>query len=342
MRRAQLPAPPERMELFQAIRLIEQAARAEGRPARLGEAEHPADEPLHLAARPGTAFAAGEVAALKPDEHGGPDTLVMGGFGLFGPMGTLPQAYTDLISTRLRAHDTALAAFLDLFNHRIGALFYRAWAKYRLPIAHERAGGDDDPVSSLLYALIGHGLPGLRARGAVPDAVLLHYGGLFARRVRHADGLAALLSDHFARPVRVEQFAGRWLRLGEAELTRLGAAHAALGQDTIAGPKLWDVQGAFRLSVGPLDYPTFTAFMPGGRALAALGALTRLYVGPGLEFEVEVVLARTAVPGIQLGASAGAAPQLGWNTWLTSAAPDHDPRDAVFRIRQEQEEARTA
>ena len=34
-----------------------------------------------------------------------------------------------------KAGDFTLAAFFDLFNHRIVSLFYRAWEKHRFPRA---------------------------------------------------------------------------------------------------------------------------------------------------------------------------------------------------------------
>jgi type VI secretion system protein ImpH len=338
MARDPLPAPAERMALFQAIRILERDARATGRAGRLGEAPRPSDEPLRLRTRPGTAFPAGDIAGHRPRQGDAPPELVINVIGLFGPMGALPQAYTDLISTRLRAHDTSLAGFLDLFNHRVGALFYRAWAKYRLPIAHERAPeGQGDPISRLMFALVGFGDAKVRARAGIPDRALLHYGGLFARRVRHADGLGRLLSDYFGRRIGVEQFAGRWLHLAPEEYTRLGAANAGLGRDAIAGPKIWDVQGAFRLKVGPVSYEEFTEFMPGGAGLARLGALARLYVGPGFTFDVEVVLDRREVPGVKLGQTGPAAPRLGWNSWIASEPPRAHPRDAVFRAGETEE-----
>ena len=38
-----------------------------------------------------------------------------------------------------------LRDFLDIFNHRLISLFYRAWEKYRFPIAYERR--DEDTFS---------------------------------------------------------------------------------------------------------------------------------------------------------------------------------------------------
>jgi type VI secretion system protein ImpH len=343
-----LDQAPGQVELFQAIRLLEQAARAEhGEVGRVGEAAHPNQEPVRFRARPGTAFPAGEIAAYAnpaPSEAGAAAAgtarpeLAVNAFGLFGASGALPQAYTDLLSEELRARETALRDFLDVFNHRLIALFYRAWAKYRLPIAFERgdagapedASGARDPVTESLFALIGLGLPSLKQRSAVPDAVLLYYGGLFARQVRNADSLAALLSDDFDRPIRVHQFQGRWLHLDTGEHTRVGAMHSQLGVDAVAGAKVWDVQGSFTLSVGPLSYDAFLDFMPGGVALTRLAQLTRLYVGPALAFNIQVILRRDAVPGVCLGATGGRAPRLGWNTWATEAPLPHDAGDAVF------------
>lgn len=333
-----LPDAPERFELFQAIRLLERLARAgERSDTQVADAAHPADEPVRFRTRPGTAFPAGEVERLDAgvqEGGGGPPELVVNAFGLHGPMGALPQVYTDLLSQQLRERDTGLRDLFDLFNHRLIGLFYRAWAKYRLPVASERAGELEDPISQAMYALIGLGEPGLRSRGDISDTVLLYYGGLFARSVRNADSLAEMLSDDFARPIRVHQFQGQWLRLDTTEISRLGGAHNQLGRDTIAGARVWDVQGAFRLSIGPLSYTEFLAFMPGGTALDRLSQLTRLYVGAGMSFDIQVVLDRDDVPGLCLSEAGPVGPRLGWNTWLSHETPPRDPGDAVFKARE--------
>ena len=50
----------------------------------------------------------------------------------------LPYCYTELILERLREKDTSFASFLDIFNHRMISLFYRAWEKYRFPVTYYR------------------------------------------------------------------------------------------------------------------------------------------------------------------------------------------------------------
>ena len=59
-------------------------------------------------------------------------------FGLFGSQGILPQHYTELMLSRLKQKDTSLVDFLDLFNHRLSSLFYRAWEKHQFPVQLRR------------------------------------------------------------------------------------------------------------------------------------------------------------------------------------------------------------
>ena len=81
----------------------------------------------------------------------------------------LPHHYTELLIQRIRERDDSLRDFLDLFHHRLISLFYRAWEKYRLPVAYERSRLHDserepEPITGGLYCLVGHGTSGLRGR----------------------------------------------------------------------------------------------------------------------------------------------------------------------------------
>jgi len=58
--------------------------------------------------------------------------------------------------------------------------------------------------------------------------------------------------------------------------------------------------------------------------------MTRLYVGPEFEFDVQPVLKAAEVPWCQLSADPASGPRLGWNTWIRSREFDHDADDAVF------------
>ena len=71
----------------------------------------------------------------------------------------------------------------DVFFDRLVALFYRAWAKYRLPVAYEREHGtrDGDTITRALRALVGFGTGQLRDRMAFDDGLSRAVLGVFTR-----------------------------------------------------------------------------------------------------------------------------------------------------------------
>jgi type VI secretion system protein ImpH len=95
---------------------------------------------------------------------------------------------------------------------------------------------------------------------------------------------------------------------------------------------VWDVQGSFRVHLGPLTYTQFKSFMPGGDQMAQLVALTRSYVGAALSFDVQVTLQASEVPGVVLSNDAAAGRRLGWNTWLPTQGTRGDACDAIFEV----------
>lgn len=337
---------PHAFEFFQAVQLLEHAAKrtsdAPGN-ARVGEDADPRHEAVRFSAYQTVLFPPAAVLEAAPPRQadvgqpGRPPGLMVGFMGLTGPSGVLPQHYTELLIRSLRDKSTALRDFLDLFNHRLVSLFHRAWEKYRLPATYERHAPQEDPVTSCLMALVGLDMPHLRERMAVDDEAIAHYAGHYAHWPRSVSALESILSDFFERPVRVEQFRGRWVWLAPDELTTLPSrslpegAFGQLGTNAVIGERVWDVQGSFRLRIGPVDYRQFASFMPGSRDLAQLVDLTRLFVGPTLSYDVQITLARQEVPFLQLAGEGDYVPRLGWNTWLKQSEFREDASDAVFQ-----------
>lgn len=308
-------AEPWAHDFFQLLRRVE--ARHPQLP-RLGTALRPADEPLRLGQAPELSFAPAGLHAVQPGEGGRPPRLEVRFLGLFGPNGPLPLHLTEYARERLLHHgDASFARFADLFHHRLLLLFYRAWAQAQPALGRDR-GDDDADFGAMLGALVGQGLPELRRRDAAPDAARLHFAGLLARQVRSADGLAAMLGGVLGRPVRIEQFAGRWMALDARARSRLGHSAgrprrgAALGRGAVLGRLVWDRQHHVRLHVGPLDRKSFDALLPGGPRLAMLGALVRSYLGDEFGWELRLALAADQVPPTQLGRGS----RLGWTSWL--------------------------
>ena len=335
-----MQAAPHRFDALQAMRLIELGA------LRLGTAAAPGEEPARVTAQQGLVFAPAPLAAIRADGTG--VTAVRTAFlGLTGPLGVLPQVYSELVARADRLRNRAVAAFLDVFNHRLTSLFLRASEKYRLGLQVQRsvtpppgsdspAGPGTDPVSRAMLAVAGFGTPHITNRMAVADEVVLYYAGLFSARTRPAVALEAMLADYLSLPVRIEQFSGRWLPIDPGEQTSLTGGDAPftrLGVDAVAGGKVWDPQAAFRIVVGPVGRADMLALMPTRPLLHRLADLVRAYAGPDLAFDVQVILRREDVPELQLGTAAGAmAPQLGWNTWAKGLPALQDKTDIILDL----------
>jgi type VI secretion system protein ImpH len=184
--------------------------------------------------------------------------------------------------------------------------------------------------------VIGLGTAGLRGRMTVPDHALLRYAGLFAQRPRCVASLRAILHDYFGVPVEIQEFIGAWHRLkpeNKADLESAGLNNC-LGLGAIAGDMIWDPQGRFRVQLGPLKLDEFAAFLPGREATDKLHDLVRFYVGPVLDFEVQLIIQANEevdeVPWPILGGDSEVAPRLGWSAWLKTVPFVQPAGDPLF------------
>lgn len=344
-----------RFEFFQAVRLLERIAPRRtpvGRAGDQGAAERstgtdrkgdasrraaglPAREVVRFRTRSSLEFPASQIYEVKDAaDTEQPPEMTVAFFGLTGTSGVLPAHYTELAAERTRYKDSALADFLDLFNHRLLSLFHRAWEKYRFHIAYERGG---DPVTEHLYDLIGMGTEGLRGQAGVPDEALLFYSGHLASRPRSAAHINQILGDYFGVRVRVEQFAGQWLALDDEAITRLGQVNSELGRTTVIGSRVWDAQSKFRLRFGPLTLQEFTQFLPTSTAFAPVADMTRLLVGLEFDFDLELILRREEVPESRLSSDPDAPAQgarLGWTSWLKTTEFAGDDPAVVFAVKE--------
>jgi type VI secretion system protein ImpH len=321
---------PYRFDFFQAVRLLE---RLQPGRAAVGRDGPPAREVVRFLARPGFVFPASAIDGLvTPEGSESAPAMTVNFLGLTGPSGVLPHVYTELVQTRQRAGDSALAAFLDLFNHRLLSLFYRAWEKHRVA-AGAAEGEGDDQFEGHLFALLGLGLRPLRNRHSFPDRALPTYAGFFARRHRPAVVLEELLRDYFGLPMEVVQFSGQWLRLTPGDLSTLArrGANNALGVSLVVGSRVWDEQGKIRLRLGPLSFAEFRAYLPDGPGFRALVEMTRLFVDAEFDLDVQLVLKADEVPRCHLSSRPGAGARLGRFAWVGARRPARDVDNAVFR-----------
>ena len=326
---AKLRREPYTFDFFQAVRLLDRF-----RPERtsVGQLAHPETEVARFSAHPSLAFPASQIQEAEWPADA-PVELTVNFMGLTGPEGVLPNPYTSLIIERLKASDRALRDFLDIFNHRMISLFYRAWRKYRFDVAYEQ--GERDLFSRHLLSLMGLGTEGLRDRQAVSDDSLIYYAGLLSQRPRSAQALQQILADYFEVPVAIEQFSGGWYRLDRDTQCRLSEEpndSGELGFGAVVGDEMWNQQSRVQIVLGPLTLERYAAFLPDGQSFEPLYSWVKFFSNDEWDFEVRLILEREQVPACTLGAEGISGPQLGWISWVKSAPFNRDPGDTVLAL----------
>jgi type VI secretion system protein ImpH len=307
---------PESFDFFEALRRVECAWPSL---PRLSTAARPADEPVRLGQTPSLAFAPSMLASAEATDSG--RLRILGYFfGLYGPHGPLPLHVTEYVHDRLtNARDKTLAAFTDIFHHRMLAMFYRAWADARPTVHFDRP--DEDQFATYVAALIGLANPALRDRDDWPDRAKLYFAGTLSAGTKTRAGLEAILGAYLDLPVHVVECVGEWLSIAQPELMRLGQRETATLGTSLLGERVWSTQHKVRIVIGPLDVGELLRYLPGGASLRRLRAAVMNYLGFEYAWDVQFVVRRQRVPAAKLGQFG----HLGWTSWL---APPHDGADA--------------
>ena len=333
--RDHLHEKPYEFDLFAAVRALE---RLQPTKEALGGDAAPADEIVRFRGNLSLSFPPSQIVALEAPEEGRPMPMItVAFFGLYGITGVMPTHYTQMMLDLIRdvrgPERRSLRDWLDLFNHRLTSLFYRAWEKYRFTVPYERGAAFarvPDTFTLAIRSIMGFGsggqqerlqirAPGLAETAAewqwadapakgraksdpsvlakIDDLAVMRYAGFFAQRPRNVQNLEALLGDYFQLPVVVQSFRGQWLALPESGQTRLGSM-GTLGVDAVAGERVWDVQSKFRLRIGPLALEQFTELLPDpepGRARKSLFLVMQLArTYAGPEFDFDLQLVLAA------------------------------------------------
>ena len=340
---ADLDENHESYEFCQAVRLLQTSltlSKSSRKVPRIGNEALFRDGKIRFRSLQSLSFPPSEITEFRRHEIDDEEVveLTVAFLGLTGPTGVLPAHYSSLVIERCHPSnkDYALRDFFDLFNHRAISLFFRACEKYNLPFVYERARyleKQEDSITSTLASLVGIGVDGLRNRTSIRDEVMLYYSGLFANRSRSGAALEQVLTTYFETAIHVEQFRERWLFLPPESCSGFEGefGNMTLGQSAIAGSRIKDIQSLFRIKINLKSWSDFLAYLPGSPTHKQLVELTYNFAGIDLDFEVQLMLPGSEVPGAQLTDNPGVQPLLGWTTWLGSPDPDEQIGDAVFR-----------
>jgi type VI secretion system protein ImpH len=316
--RSEVAAEPWRFDLLTVLRRLEREN--PGKP-RLGDARTLADEFVRLSQDPFMEFPASNLDGFEIDASG--RARVKARFlGMFGPQGALPLTTTDEAHAWLLKRDDAFARFVDIFQRRFLALFFRAWSDSHPITQHDRPR--EDRFHAYIGAMIGIGTPAFRAADSVPDFAKLQFAGLLAPKVTSVSRLRGFLAGLLGAKVEIEEFIGMWLTLDPGERTRLGAANSGLSHDCMLGGSMYSVGDKFRVRVYTRDIDHYEQFLPGSTLADEIADAIYLYIGYEYDWDMELAIPAGRVTPVRLGGGA----KLGWTSWM---APNWSKTDETHR-----------
>jgi type VI secretion system protein ImpH len=281
----------------------------------LGVTDSLAADPVRFRSRAQLGFPGREIDAVRydMDNPAAPPAVYTTFLGLYGVDARMPAYFVDEVAQN-RDGAEPLAAFLDLFHHRIITQYYRIARKYRYPVGFRRDG--TDPVSRYLLSFAGFGFStstrlatpapdrsqiahvraqeSATARGKLAEVAdkrrLLSMLGLVMQKTRTAEGLAGVLRHAVPdASIEVVEFHPVWREVTDVE-------PAALGEQCLLGRGFYDRANVVRVVITPSLPETVLALVPGKPAHREVMALLRFYLGYESEADLEMHVRAELMP----------------------------------------------
>ncbi len=243
------------------------------------------DEPIRFRPHPGMGFPAGEIRGMDDPEPPRSPAVRVTFMGLYGVESPLPTHYSDDIAQR-REGVEATEDFLDIFNHRLIAQYYRIWRKYSYP-ATFRAGGTDN-ISQYLLGLAGLGIPGCAAVAAAPLSRFLALLPVMMLPGRSGEGMEALVAL-LAPGTRATVYHHDPCRIPLSQpLTMSVRQPVSLQHRPVMGTHATDVNGQVLLQLATEKPDEVRGWLPGGELFSDLMALLHVWLGSHLDVRLQL------------------------------------------------------
>lgn len=316
-----------RMNFFQLCQLLELHAPQQ---PLLGRQDTPEFEPVRFRPLSKVGFPSAEIAKVEFDDERplAPPSIRTTFLGLYGVNAAIPHHFIEDIVLR-REGSEAVAAFLDMFNHRLATLFYRSWRKYRYPVGFRPGGADE--MSGYLLCLAGFGIGNAEHQQGLSPARLLALLGLLTQRTRTADGLAGVIRQLLpGAGVTVKEFHPVWVRLEQPQAlgrkTTGKLIPRGLGDGHVLGRGVLDRTQTVQVTIRPANAAQANHILPDASLHGDMLKLLRVYLGYKVDAELRMEVSAISAPPLRLGRQAAedAAPQvrprLAWSTVLKPAS----------------------
>lgn len=219
--------------------------------------------------------------------------------GLYGVDSPLPHYF---LSQSLSDNENSkrIRGFLDVLNKQLYFLYYRAWQKYH-PFSHI----NEDSYLEYLIALSGNSLN-------LTDQQEFSYANMFNAKMRNIANLKYMLQIYLKEfLVSIYEFVPEWVEADNAFF--LGDSNLGLGQNTLLGERVIDVNGRVDIEIGPMLIEESKLFFPEKEQGKRLIHILHRYIGQLLEFRVVFLLLPNQQKCSELGNNLLT---LAWDTWL--------------------------
>ncbi|WP_454889100.1 type VI secretion system baseplate subunit TssG [Serratia quinivorans] len=260
-------------------------------------------EPVRFRPHPGMGFPASEIKGFEPPEHPHLPPIVRVTFmGLYGVESPLPTHYIDDI-TQQREGFEATADFLDIFNHRLIAQYYRIWRKYSYPATFEEGG--KDKTSQYLLGLAGLGIDGCADNIATPASRFLALLPVMLLPGRTAEGMASLVSL-LAPDTRAQVWHHDRRRIPlKKKLTMSVRQPVSLKGRPVMGAYGTDVNSQVLMRLTSTNPEEVRGWLPSGDLHTDLMALLHVYLGARLDVRLQLCVDRSLLPEATLSSKPG-------------------------------------
>lgn len=205
----------------------------------------------------------------------------------------MPTHYIDDITQRREGYE-ATADFLDIFNHRLIAQYYRIWRKYSYPATFEEGGKDN--TSQYLLGLAGLGINGCTDSIATPASRFLALLPVMLLPGRTAEGMASLV--RLLAPntqAKIWHHDKRRAPL-KKPLTMSVSQPVTLTNRPVMGSYATDVNSRVLMRLTTSDPAEVQGWLPGGELHTDLMALLHVYLGSRLDVRLQLCVDRSLLP----------------------------------------------
>lgn len=261
----------------------------------LGTGRAITDDPVRFRPNPHLGFPAGELKRTEtdPDNPDAPPTIRTNFFGLYGVDSPLPTAIIEDINQGRDGAD-AMAAFLDIFNHRLMTQFYRIWKKYSYPATFEDGGADN--ISQSLMALTGVtnpvGIPASRLLALLQPMLLPTHTG---------DGVKAIIRSQAPNTqVRITPRCPVDMPVSKRARMSIDGG-MTLGEHPVLGGSISVASYCIGIEMSTEDADEVKGWMPGGQLKQDVMALLRTYLGCDYDVRLWLTIPTRLLPVPRLG-----------------------------------------